>query len=259
MIHPAISFAGAGRVASALCKKSFNEGFRVELIASPSENSGRSLASSCGATWSSGLRFPDSTGLIIVAVPDHKLKDVLDKIVCRNDTIVVHTAGSIGLEVFPPHLKRRGVFYPLQTFSAGREVEFKGLPLFIESSDKQSSAILENLSEAIGCKTYFVGTEQRRMLHLAAVFICNFTNHMLTEGRNVAARAGFPFEILYPLLQETVSKARELGPENSQTGPAVRNDQNTIDRHMELLSYSPGLERLYREITISIINYYNKS
>ena len=96
------------------------------------------------------------------------------------------------------------------------------------------------------------------MLHLAAVFICNFTNHMLTAGMEVAEKAGVPFEILYPLLQETVSKALSIGPDKSQTGPAVRNDQNTIEKHLELLSFSPDLQNIYREITISIINYYNK-
>ena len=81
------------------------------------------------------------------------------------------------------------------------------------------------------------------MLHLAAVFVCNFTNHMLTQGKQIADKAGFPFEIFNPLLQETISKAMDIGPENSQTGPAVRNDQNTIEKHLELLSFSPELQK----------------
>jgi predicted short-subunit dehydrogenase-like oxidoreductase (DUF2520 family) len=96
------------------------------------------------------------------------------------------------------------------------------------------------------------------MVHLAAVFICNFTNHMLTGGKLVADKANIPFEIFYPLLRETISKAIELGPEKSQTGPALRNDLNTIEKHMELLSFSPELKKIYKEITMSIINYHNK-
>ena len=112
------------------------------------------------------------------------------------------------------------------------------------------------LAESIGGQAHFTDTEQRRMLHLAAVFVCNFTNHMLTAGKEVALRAGFPFEVLNPLIEETFLKAIDNGPENSQTGPAVRNDLNTIEKHLELLSFSPELKRIYNEITHSIIKYY---
>ncbi|MEI8224316.1 MAG: DUF2520 domain-containing protein [Bacteroidota bacterium] len=259
MIQYNISFAGAGRVAGALCRELYHVGFRIDLIVSESENSGRLLADSCKASWSTNLKFPDSTGVIIVAVPDHRIKSVLSTLKCRPDTLVVHTAGSIGLDVFPEHIKRKGIFYPLQTFSKERKVVFKDLPFLLESSDKESLVILENLAGSIGGKVHFVDTEHRRMLHLAAVFVCNFTNHMLTAGKELAFNAGFPFEVLGPLVKETISKAMDTGPENSQTGPAVRNDQNTIEKHLELLSFSPELQRLYSELTRSIIKYYNKS
>lgn len=259
MIQHNISFAGEGRVAGALCREMFYAGFNIELIVSESEKNGRSVADSCKASWSPGLIFPDSTDIIIVAVPDHRLKSVLDKIKCRPETLVAHTAGSIGIDVFPEQMIRKGIFYPLQTFSKDRKVIFKDLPFLLESSDKQSSAILENLAKSIGGKVYFIDTEHRRMLHLAAVFACNFTNHMLTMGQEVALKAGFPFDVLGPLIEETFSKAMDIGPENSQTGPAVRNDQKTIEKHLELLSFSPELQRIYSEMTRSIINYYKKS
>lgn len=258
MLQQNISFAGAGRVASALCRRMYNAGYNIELIVSLTENNGRSLADSCHASWSPVPEFPFSTDVIIVAVPDHSLIKLLGNMKCRPGTLVVHTAGSFGLEVFPAHFTAKGVFYPLQTFSREREVEFTDLPLLLESSDIQSSATLEEMAASIGAKTWFVNADQRIMLHLAAVFICNFTNHMLTRGKQIAEKAGVPFEIFYPLLRETVSKAIDIGPEKAQTGPALRNDQNTIEKHIELLSYSPELEKMYREITISIINYYNK-
>ena len=242
----------------ALCRELYHTGFNIELIVSESEKNGRSLADSCKALWSPDLIFPDSTDVIIVAVPDHRLKSVLDRIRCRPETLVAHTAGSIGIDVFPEQMIRKGIFYPLQTFSKKRKVIFKDLPFLLESSDKQSSAILKNLAESIGGKVHFVDTEHRRMLHLAAVFVCNFTNHMLTVGKEVALKAGFPFEVLGPLIKETFSKAMDIGPENSQTGPAVRNDQNTIEKHMELLSFSPELQRIYSEMTRSIIRYYSE-
>jgi predicted short-subunit dehydrogenase-like oxidoreductase (DUF2520 family) len=258
MFQHNISFAGAGKVAAALCGKIFETGIKVDLIVSQTGERGRPLAESVEATWSSVHEYPPSTDIIIVAVPDHRLRSVLENLRCPADTLVVHTAGSIGLEVFPEHITKKGVFYPLQTFSRERKVEFTALPILLESSDSQSAAVLEELAMSIGGKTYIVSTEQRIMIHLAAVFICNFTNHMLTGGRHVAEKAGVPFEMFFPLLRETVSKAMDIGPEKSQTGPAVRNDQNTIERHMELLSFSPELKKIYREITMSIINYYNK-
>jgi len=202
--------------------------------------------------------FPLSTDIIIVAVPDHALTGVLKDMRCRPDTLVVHTAGSIGLDVFPGHIARRGIFYPLQTFSWGRDIDFTDVPLLLESSDTESSAILEELASATGGRPHFISTEKRIMLHLAAVFICNFTNHMLTSGWQLSEKTGLPFEIFYPLINETVNKAKAIGPENSQTGPAIRNDQNTIEKHVKLLSFSPELQQMYKEITMSIINFYKK-
>jgi predicted short-subunit dehydrogenase-like oxidoreductase (DUF2520 family) len=253
-----ISFAGAGRVASALCRKMYASGHNIELIVSLSEANGRSLSEECGASWSKVPVFPGSSDLIIVAVPDHSLINVLSDLSCSPDTLVVHTAGSFGLEVFPEQIKRKGVFYPLQTFSRDRGVDFSGLPFLLESSDTGSSAIMAELAGSTGGKTLFVSSEQRRMIHLAAVFICNFANHMLTGGWQVAEKADVPFEIFYPLLQETISKAMDLGPGESQTGPAVRNDMNTIEKHIELLAFSPDLQKLYKEVTLSIIKYHSK-
>jgi predicted short-subunit dehydrogenase-like oxidoreductase (DUF2520 family) len=253
-----ISMAGAGRVGNAVSRELFRAGFRIDLIASETESRGRLLADLCGAKWSSELIFPDSTDIIIVSVPDHRLQSVLNKIVCKPDTLVAHTAGSFGLDIFPPHIKRKGIFYPLQTFSPDRDVSFKDIPVLIEASDDYSGSLLKNLSDSVGSKTHFVDTESRRILHVAAVFTSNFTNHMLTIGKEIAGRAGFSFELFKPLLTETISKALNLGPENSQTGPAVRNDQNTIEKQMELLSFSPELQRIYIQMTQSIITYYKQ-
>jgi predicted short-subunit dehydrogenase-like oxidoreductase (DUF2520 family) len=252
-----ISFAGAGRVAEALCKELFRAGYTIDKIVSENEASGKSLADSCKATWSHDLSFPNSTKIIIIAVPDHLLISVLESITCSPETLVAHTAGSFGLDIFPEKIIRRGIFYPLQTFSKGRKVSFFDLPFLLESSDDKSAGILKTLAESIGSKVHFVDTEQRRMLHLAAVFVCNFTNHMLTLGREVSLKADYPFEILTPLIKETISKALDSGPENSQTGPAVRNDRNTIEKHLELLSFSSELQKIYQVISQSIIEYYN--
>ena len=253
-----ISFAGAGRVAMALCQGLSDSGFKIDRIASPSEPGGSLLAGRCNALWSPELIFPDSTKLIIVAVPDHSLKHVLKDIKCNPDTIVVHTAGSYGLDIFPGHLKNRGVFYPLQTFSHDRKISFTDLPFLLEASDDKSLKFLASIATSLGGKIYYAGYESRKMLHLAAVFACNFTNHMLTLGKSISSKAGFDFDILAPLIKETIEKAILTGPENSQTGPAVRHDSNTIEKQLELLSFSPEMQGIYREITRSIMDYYRK-
>jgi len=253
-----ISFAGAGRVAGALCREFYSAGHHIGLIVSETEKNGQKLAGECKSSWSDKLIFPGNADILIVAVPDNRIEKVLAGIRCDERTLIVHTAGSIGIDVFPEKTKRKAVLYPLQTFTNGRKVNFRDLPFFIESPDKQSVAILEMLVDSIGGSVYHADTEKRRMIHLAAVFTCNFSNHMLTVGKELISETGFPFEVMKPLISETLSKAIDLGPENSQTGPAVRNDQNTIEKHLELLSFSPELKRIYSEMTRSISEYHKK-
>jgi predicted short-subunit dehydrogenase-like oxidoreductase (DUF2520 family) len=251
-----ISFIGAGKVSGALCRQMHLSGFRIPKLVSRTGETGRSLARSCNASWSSDYDFSDSEDLIIVAVPDDKLSEILTRIKCPDNTVVAHTAGSLGLDIFPATLKHTGVFYPLQTFSENRNISFSDLPFFLEASDGYSSGILKDVAESIGSKVHFIDTEHRRLLHVAAVFACNFTNHMLTAGKEITQKAGFTFEVLEPLINETIMKALEAGPENSQTGPAYRSDIGTIKRHIDLLSFSPELQGIYREVTMSIMKFY---
>lgn len=259
MIHFNISFAGAGRVAGALCREMFRSGIKIRQIVSESVSDGKPLADECMAEWSPELSFSGQNNIVIVAVPDHKLKDVLATIRCSDNCIVAHTAGSYGLEVFPAGMKRKGVFYPLQTFSKGRTVDFRNLPFLLESSDSKTAEMLADLAVKIGGEVHFADSSKRKMVHLAAVFFNNFTNYMLTAGTEIANRAGLSPSIFEPLIKETISKALENGPSGSQTGPAVRNDLNTIEMHLELLSFSPELQNLYRELSESITRHYTKN
>ena len=118
--------------------------------------------------------------------------------------------------------------------------------------------MLKNLAESLGCIAVASDTDHRRLLHVAAVFVSNFTNYMLTSGEQISIRAGFPPAMLGPLINETVRKAIEQGPSKSQTGPAVRFDYNTIEKHLDLLSFSPELQTVYEEISRSIMNFYKQ-
>lgn len=256
MDKPHISFIGAGKVATALCRQLSKCGYSIDLVVSRTEKSAQDLASSVSAAWSTEAVFPQTSTVIIVAVPDQSLSAVLQNISCSVNTIVAHTAGSYGVDIFPEMLKRKGVFYPLQTFSAGREINFNEVPILLESDDEETRKVLQEIGLSISNRTEFVTTERRRWIHLAAVFACNFTNHMLTAGYDIASKSGVGDDILKPLIRETVAKAMEAGPSKSQTGPAFRNDLNTIQKHLELLSSNPALRDLYSYITSSIIEYY---
>ena len=253
MVRYNLSFAGAGRVAGALCMEMHRSGMKIRQIISETGTGGKPLAGSCNAEWSKSLDFHDSNDIIIVAVPDHRLKEVIENIRCNEKTIVAHTAGSYGLDVFPASIKRKGVFYPLQTFTKGRNIVFRDLPFLLEASDDDTAETLKNLTGSIGGKAWFIDIERRKILHLAAVFVNNFTNHMLATGKKLTSKANLPFDILEPLIMETISKALEYGPDISQTGPAIRNDAATIEKHLNLLSFSPELQSVYREVTRSIM------
>jgi predicted short-subunit dehydrogenase-like oxidoreductase (DUF2520 family) len=259
MGKPGISFIGAGKVASALCSELYGSGYKIIRIVSKTEDSCRSLAESCDASWSMVPCFEADTDLILIAVPDDKISIIANGIKCNRKTIIAHTAGSVGLDVFPDVYRHVGVFYPLQTFTPGRKIRFDEIPFFIEGSDDAAASLLCGLAESLGSKVHFTSEKSRRMLHLSAVFVNNFINHMLVSGKAIASMAGFNFEVLIPLLNETVLKAIEKGPENSQTGPAVRSDLETIKSHIKLLSFSPDLQSIYREVTDSIMSFHKKN
>ena len=251
-----LSFAGSGKVAASIIPSFLSCGHTVLQLYARSPEKGNKISAETGARFIDKPEFEDSNDFVVVAVSDSALETVLASIRCSENTVVVHTAGSYGMEIFPQHIKRRGVFYPLQTFSLNRRIEMSGVPVFIEASDEVAAVRLEDLARSIGAIPLRSTPERRQLLHVAAVFVSNFTNFMLTAGESISARAGFEPEILEPLINETVSKALSQGASRSQTGPAVRNDMNTVEKHIDLLSFSPELQTLYGEITRSIIQYY---
>ena len=244
-------------MASALCMELFSKGYRIEKIVSRSE-AGEALARKCGAVWSDTAEFSETTDIIFVAISDRNIGEALEKLKCSPNTIAAHTAASFGLDIFPEKIKRKAVFYPLQTFSYDRKIDFNGLPVFIESSDSAVSTVMVGVAESIGSKIFFADSQSRKALHLAAVIVCNFVNHLLVRGKEIAIKSGFSFEELKPLIAETIAKAFDNEPEKSQTGPAERNDKITIAKHLEMLSFDDDLKRIYNDISTSIINYHNR-
>ncbi|HET9570990.1 MAG TPA: Rossmann-like and DUF2520 domain-containing protein [Bacteroidales bacterium] len=247
-----ISLIGAGNLATRLGIALKAAGHEFVQVYSRTESSAEALAHLLGAepVVHPEAVYPDTT-LYICALKDDVLPDVLSKMEVGNG-ILVHTAGSLSLEVLQPFAKKNGVFYPLQTFSKDREVDFKSIPLFLETSNEEVRDILGQLAVNLGSEAHEITSEQRLHLHLSAVFACNFVNYLYTISSDLLAEQNLPFEVLKPLILETAAKVQNNAPANVQTGPAVRFDRTVINKHLALLEKYPVLKSLYKELSMDI-------
>lgn len=189
--------------------------------------------------------------LYIITVSDDAIATVSEQIPYKNK-LVVHTSGGISLEAIASN-NRKGVFYPLQTFSKNKAVDFKIIPICIESQNASDYQLLQKVAQSISDSVFAINSEQRKALHLAAVFVNNFTNYLYKIGNDICIENNVPFEILKPLIQETAEKIMRLSPNEAQTGPAIRNDIETINAHLSFLS-DENQKNIYKILTQSIQN-----
>ena len=189
--------------------------------------------------------------LFIIAITDDAITEVSAAIPFSNE-LVVHTSGSVSIEAIN-NKNRQGVFYPLQTFSKSKEVDFKTIPICIETKNEKDFQILEKVAKSISNSVYKINSEQRKALHIAAVFVCNFVNHLYQIGNDICIENDLPFDILKPLIQETANKILTLSPNQAQTGPAKRKDSQTINAHLSFLS-DDNQKEIYKMLTKSIID-----
>ena len=187
--------------------------------------------------------------IYILAVSDDAISALSSQLPFQ-DRLVVHTSGSVGIHDLD-RKNRRGVFYPLQTFSKDSEIDFKDVPICIETLEKKDLQLLKKLSESIGSLYYKISTEQRQILHLSAVFVNNFTNQLYRIAHEISDVKGINFDVLKPLILETAKKVQTLSPYMAQTGPAKRNDKKTIKRHLKLLE-NEDHKAIYELLTNSI-------
>ncbi len=185
----------------------------------------------------------------IICVSDSAISSVSTQLQFKN-RLVVHTSGSSDLNVLDSK-NSRGVFYPLQTFTKNKEVDFYEIPICLETDSDYK--ILEKVAKSISNNVHAISGEQRKALHVAAVFVCNFTNHLYQIGNEICLKNSIPFEILQPLIKETAEKIQSLSPSEAQTGPAVRNDQKTIEKHIDFLT-NENQKEIYKILTKSIQN-----
>ena len=187
----------------------------------------------------------------IICVSDSAISSVSSQLSFEN-RLVVHTSGSTDINVLDSK-NRNGVFYPLQTFTKNKSVDFSQIPICIETEVPSDFEIIEKLAKSVSNSVYLINGNQRKALHVSAVFVCNFTNHLYTIGNTICEENKIPFEILQPLIEETAKKIKSLSPSDAQTGPAVRNDKKTIEKHIDFLT-NENQKEIYKILTKSIQN-----
>ena len=247
-----VTLLGAGNLATRLAFALLeSSGISIRQIYSRTEEHARSLAAriACCYTTDPSTIEPGSD-FYIFALKDSALEEVASQ-VPTNKGLWLHTSGSMSIDVLKPYTSRPGVLYPLQTFSKDRDVEFFEIPIFVEATNKEDLLALLRLGDKLSRNVRFLPSDKRRLLHLAAVFACNFTNHLYTLAGDILDEAELPFDVLLPLIDETAAKIHELTPYEAQTGPAVRFDENVIQKHLDLLD-DPRKKDLYLRLSQSI-------
>ncbi|MTH16811.1 Rossmann-like and DUF2520 domain-containing protein [Flavobacterium sp. LC2016-01] len=189
--------------------------------------------------------------LYIIAVSDNAIAEVSEQFPFEN-RLVVHTSGAAPITTLN-FKNRRGVFYPLQTFSKNKAVDFSAIPMCLEAENSSDFDLLEKTAERISNAVFAINSEQRKALHVAAVFVNNFTNHLYQIGQEICDEHNVPFEVLKPLIHETAEKIGTLDPTDAQTGPAKRNDTKTIQAHLDYLT-NENQKNIYKILTQSIQN-----
>jgi predicted short-subunit dehydrogenase-like oxidoreductase (DUF2520 family) len=247
-----IIIIGSGNVATHFGKALYAAKFQISQVWSFHYDNAKQLANTINAEAINSLSEVDvAADVCILAVKDDVIAEVAARLTLFTG-LIVHTSGAVGLDVFANDFDRYGVLYPLQTFSKVRDVNFTDIPLCIEAHNKNSLHELNNIAEKLSRDVREIDTEKRKILHLAAVFACNFTNHMYVLAEKILTDYSLDFDILRPLILETASKITQNSPLVVQTGPAIRNDEKTIAKHEILLAESPSCLKIYKTLSESI-------
>ncbi|ALD21788.1 Rossmann-like and DUF2520 domain-containing protein [Hymenobacter sp. DG25A] len=248
---------GAGKVAAQLVPALAQAGWELAGVWSRTPAHAAAVAATVPGTPAlSSLDFTllPPAAVYLLAVPDAAIPVVLQQARFPAGSVVAHTSGTVPLAVFAAYPSLRGgVLYPLQTFSPGRSINWAHVPLCIEAAEPAAEALLLALGRSLSPqRTQLVATPQRQAIHIAAVFACNFTNHLLGISHQLLAEAGLPLLLLEPLVRETMDKALSHAPFSVQTGPAIRHDEPTLAAHRAALAAHPAWQELYAQLTRDI-------
>ena len=249
-----IVMIGAGNLATQLGKALLHAGHDILQVYSRTMESANTLAQRIG-----GAAVTDVNELVynadayIFALCDSVLGEIIPK-VChgREQHVFLHTAGSIPMDAFQGMALHYGVLYPLQTFSKERDVDFETIPCFVEANDDYARQTIGALAESVSHHVHPLASEQRKYVHLAAVWACNFVNHCYNIAEDILEGQHIPFSVLLPLIDETARKVHDLRPGEAQTGPAIRYDENVIREQAQLMRQNPLEKDLYERLSVSV-------
>lgn len=249
-----VVIVGTGNVATHLAERLHERNVRIHKVVGRSAGHAQALANRVDTQAMKLDDFTSESDSIptILAVSDDAIAPLSAQLKHR---FLMHTSGSVPMSALASG--RQAVLYPLQTFTVGRKVKWSDLPVCIEGSSVAEQLVVSELANRLSNAVYAVDSEQRRVLHLAAVVMNNFVNYLYGLSAGYLEQRDLTFEMLRPLMRETASKAMEIAPEQAQTGPARRNDRSTIDRHLEMLREHPELREVYRLLTQQITKKYH--
>lgn len=253
-----ITIIGSGNLATHIAKILYLKGIKINEIFSSNIENAKILAQKVNAHFNNNMKTIKESDLYIISVTDDKINEISEKIPFKNK-LVIHTSGSVDIKILSSN-NRKGVIYPVQTFSKVKEnIDFYNTPFCIEAENEKDLEILIKLIKNISNNIYKIDSQQRKSIHISAVFACNFTNHLCSLANDICEENNIDFSILKPLIAETIEKIITIGPKKSQTGPAKRNDMEIIKKHLEFLKEDQNKKNIYSIITNSIINYENNN
>lgn len=259
MMNKKIVLIGAGNVAHHLAPALLRAGMNLCQIYSRTLESARELGRKTGITYTSDTFavYPDGD-IYIFCVSNDALLSVFKSLRINEEALILHTSGSVPLDIFKPYRQNYGVLYPLQTFSKTRNLDFGEIPLCIEAPDKEVLKTIGQIADKLSSKVYEISSEKRKKLHLAAVLANNFTNHLYHMASKLLEKEDLDFNLLRPLIFETAHKVMQMIPENAQTGPARRGETNILNLHKSMLKDNRDIQTLYVLLSQSIQQTYSK-
>ena len=249
-----VTLIGAGNLATQLGKSLKKAGVIISQVYSRTEDSARTLGELLEAEWLTDIKaLRDEADIYIFSVKDSILNELISE-VCksRGEKLFLHTAGSMPMSCFEGKALHYGVFYPMQTFSKSKDVDFERIPVFIEGNSIETEDVIRSLANKLTQRVIRLSSADRKYLHLAAVWACNFTNYCYTVASDILGEHGIPFDVMLPLINETTEKIQKISPMEAQTGPAVRGDRNVMSKQLELMNGKEDLQELYQMLSKGI-------
>lgn len=249
-----VTLIGAGNLATQLGKSLKKAGVIISQVYSRTEDSARTLGELLEAEWLTDIKaLRDEADIYIFSVKDSVLCELISE-VCkgRGDKLFLHTAGSMAMSCFEGKALHYGVFYPMQTFSKTKDVDFERIPVFIEGNSIETEDVIRSLANKLSQRVIRLSSADRKYLHLAAVWACNFTNYCYTVASDILGEHGIPFDVMLPLINETTEKIQKISPKEAQTGPAARGDRNVMSKQLELMNGKEDLQELYQMLSRGI-------